>query len=46
MSAVVIDGKMIAQEVKEDVAKKVAALKEKGIVPCLAVILVGKIRRA
>ena len=42
MSAVVIDGKMIAQEVKEDVAKKVAALKEKGIVPCLAVILVGK----
>ncbi len=42
MSAVVIDGKAVAKKVKEDVAKKVSALKEKGIVPCLAVILVGK----
>ena len=42
MSAVLIDGKAIATEVKSDVAKKVAALKEKGITPCLAVILVGE----
>lgn len=42
MSAVVIDGKAIAEEVKSDVAAKVASLKEKGITPCLAVILVGE----
>lgn len=42
MSAVVIDGKAIAEEVKSDVASKVASLKEKGITPCLAVILVGE----
>ena len=41
MSAVIIDGKSIAEEVKSDVAQKVCALKEKGITPCLAVILVG-----
>lgn len=42
MSAFVIDGKKIAGDVKADVAKKVAALKERGIAPCLAVILVGQ----
>lgn len=42
MSAVIIDGKAIADEVKADVAGKVAALKQKGITPCLAVILVGE----
>ena len=42
MSAVVIDGKAIAEEVKSNVAEKVAALKEKGVTPCLAVILVGE----
>lgn len=41
MSAVIIDGKKIAAEVKSDVASKVASLKQKGITPCLAVILVG-----
>ena len=41
MSAVIIDGKAVAAEVKSDVAEKVARLKERGIVPCLAVILVG-----
>ncbi len=41
MSAVIIDGKAIAEEVKCDVAKKVEELKVKGIVPCLSVILVG-----
>lgn len=42
MSAVIIDGKQIAADVRADVAKKVADLKEKGIAPCLAVILVGE----
>lgn len=42
MSAVIIDGKQIAADVRADVAKKVAELKEKGIIPCLAVILVGQ----
>ena len=42
MSAVIIDGKQIAADVRADVAKKVAELKEKGVIPCLAVILVGE----
>ena len=42
MSAVIIDGKQIAADVRTDVAKKVAELKEKGVIPCLAVILVGE----
>ena len=42
MSAVIIDGKQIAADVRADVAKKVAELKEKGVTPCLAVILVGQ----
>ena len=42
MSAVIIDGKQVAADVRADVAKRVAELKEKGIAPCLAVILVGE----
>ena len=42
MSAVIIDGKQIAADVRAEVAQKVSELKEKGIVPCLAVILVGE----
>ena len=42
MSAVIIDGKQIAADVRADVAKKVSELKEKGVIPCLAVILVGE----
>ena len=42
MSAVIIDGKEIALQVRGDVAAKVAELKTKGVVPCLAVILVGE----
>ena len=42
MSAVIIDGKQIAADVRAEVAAKVSELKEKGIVPCLAVILVGE----
>lgn len=41
MSAHIIDGKQIALDVRSGVAEKVAALKSKGIAPCLAVILVG-----
>lgn len=42
MSAVIIDGKAIAEDVRAGVAEKVSALKSKGIQPCLAVILVGE----
>lgn len=42
MSAIIIDGKITAQKVHEDVKRKTAALKTKGVVPCLAVILVGE----
>lgn len=42
MSAIIIDGKQIAANVRQDVANKVSELKEKGIAPCLAVILVGE----
>ena len=42
MGAVIIDGKQVASDVRSDVAKKVSELKEKGINPCLAVILVGE----
>ena len=42
MSAQIIDGKQIAMDVRAGVAEKVAALKAKGITPCLAVILVGE----
>ncbi|MBO4321211.1 MAG: bifunctional methylenetetrahydrofolate dehydrogenase/methenyltetrahydrofolate cyclohydrolase FolD [Treponema sp.] len=41
MSAQIIDGKAVAAEVKADVSRRVSELKEKGIIPCLAVILVG-----
>ena len=41
MSAVIIDGKQIASDVRAEVALNVSKLKEKGIAPCLAVILVG-----
>ena len=41
MSAVIIDGKAVAAEVKDDVAEKVRKLNEKGVEPCLAVVLVG-----
>ena len=42
MSAVIIDGKKIAQDVRSGVAEKVSALKANGVNPCLAVILVGE----
>ena len=42
MSAVIIDGKQVAADVRAEVAAKVAELNKKGIAPCLAVILVGE----
>ena len=42
MSAVIIDGKQVAADVRAEVAEKVSLLKQKGITPCLAVILVGE----
>ncbi|MGP1522328.1 MAG: bifunctional 5,10-methylenetetrahydrofolate dehydrogenase/5,10-methenyltetrahydrofolate cyclohydrolase [Treponema sp.] len=42
MSARIIDGFAIAQKIRGQTAIEVSALKEKGIHPCLAVILVGE----
>lgn len=42
MSAKVIDGKALAESVREGLKKRVAALRSRGITPCLAVILVGE----
>lgn len=39
--AKIIDGKLVSASVKDEVALETAKLKEKGIFPCLAVILVG-----
>lgn len=39
--AKIIDGKALAQSIKENIAREVDALKEKGVTPGLAVILVG-----
>ena len=40
--AVILDGKQLSLKIREGVKAKAAALKEKGIVPCLAVVLVGE----
>ena len=42
MSAKIIDGKQVAAEMRAELKVKVAGLKEKGIVPGLAVVLVGE----
>ncbi len=42
MAAQLLDGKLMATETREEVAGKVAKLKEQGICPGLAVILVGE----
>lgn len=41
MTAIILDGKATATKVKNDLAKRVAALKAKGISPGLGTILVG-----
>ena len=38
----IIDGKQISTDIKNEVQKEVIELKDKGIEPCLAVILVGE----
>lgn len=42
MSAEIIDGFSIAQQVRQKAAEDAAELANKGIVPCLAVVLVGE----
>jgi methylenetetrahydrofolate dehydrogenase (NADP+)/methenyltetrahydrofolate cyclohydrolase len=42
MGAIIIDGKKIAQDIKDELKEKVAGLKEKGITATLAVVLVGE----
>ncbi|MDR0761144.1 MAG: bifunctional 5,10-methylene-tetrahydrofolate dehydrogenase/5,10-methylene-tetrahydrofolate cyclohydrolase [Treponema sp.] len=42
MAAVVIDGKAAALRVREEVRERVLVLREKGVIPCLGVILAGE----
>ena len=42
MSAVMIDGRAVAKNWKEEIAKQTAGLIEKGVTPHLAVVLVGE----
>ena len=42
MSAIIIDGKAIGQKVSKEAKQRAAVLRDKGIIPCLAVILVGE----
>ena len=42
MSAMIIDGKAVSARIKEEIKAEVSALKEKGITPGLAVIIVGE----
>ena len=37
----IIDGRLVSKKIKQEVADEVVALKEKGITPGLAVIIVG-----
>ena len=42
MAAQIIDGKAISERLREDMKAEVAAMSEKGMEPCLAVIIVGE----
>ena len=42
MGAVIADGKALASEIEQDVARECVGLKESGIVPHLAVVIVGE----
>ena len=42
MSVTIIDGKATGQKIREEVKQRAAVLREKGITPCLAVVLVGE----
>ena len=41
MSATIIDGKLVAAEVKEKLKSRIASLKDREITPGLAAVLVG-----
>lgn len=41
MTATIIDGKALANQIKEELAQRIETLKNKGIIPALTVILVG-----
>ena len=41
MTAKILDGKLIAQEMRDEIAAEVAELKKTGLVPGLGVLLVG-----
>ncbi|MFX5141941.1 tetrahydrofolate dehydrogenase/cyclohydrolase catalytic domain-containing protein, partial [Acinetobacter baumannii] len=40
-NALLLDGKAVAQRIRETLRARVAALRQREIVPCLAVMLVG-----
>jgi methylenetetrahydrofolate dehydrogenase (NADP+) / methenyltetrahydrofolate cyclohydrolase len=42
MAAIIIDGKAISLKIREEVKQRAAVLRERGIIPCLAVVLVGE----
>ncbi len=42
MTAKIIDGNALSTQLRSEFANRAAALKEKGVTPCLAVILVGE----
>jgi len=42
VSAVIMDGKALGQKIRESVKIRAVALREKGVTPCLAVVLVGE----
>jgi methylenetetrahydrofolate dehydrogenase (NADP+)/methenyltetrahydrofolate cyclohydrolase len=42
MPAVMMDGKALGMKIRENVRARSSALREKGIVPCLAVVLAGE----
>jgi methylenetetrahydrofolate dehydrogenase (NADP+)/methenyltetrahydrofolate cyclohydrolase len=42
MVSVILDGKALGQKIRQGVKTRAAVLREKGIVPCLAVVLVGE----
>ena len=42
MAAIIIDGKAVGEKVRENAKQRTAALRKKGVIPCLAVVLVGE----
>ena len=42
MGAKILDGRKVSQEIREELKGRIEKLKEKGIIPCLAGILVGE----